>query len=66
MRKFKHYKGGEYEYICEATHSETGEIFVVYRPLYNESGVWIRPKEMFFENVEMEGQIVPRFKEILE
>ncbi|MDO5563278.1 MAG: DUF1653 domain-containing protein, partial [Synergistaceae bacterium] len=45
MRKFRHYKGGLYEYICEARHSETEEEFVVYRPLYNDSGIWVRPKK---------------------
>lgn len=64
MRKFRHYKGGLYEYICEARHSETEERYVVYRPLYNDSGVWIRPKEMFFEKVDVEGELVPRFSEV--
>lgn len=66
MRKFRHYKGGEYEYICEARHSETEEAYVVYRPLYRDSGVWIRPKEMFFEEIEENGVKVPRFTEIKE
>lgn len=66
MRKFRHYKGGEYEYICEARHSETEEAFVVYRPLYRDSGVWVRPKKMFFEQVEIDGRSVPRFEEIIE
>lgn len=64
MRKFRHYKGGLYEYICEARHSETEEYYVVYRPLYNDSGVWIRPKEMFFGKVDIEGEPVPRFSEV--
>ena len=64
MRLFRHYKGGLYEYICEARHSETEEEMVVYRPLYNDSGVWVRPKKMFFENVTVDGASVPRFAEV--
>lgn len=66
MRKFRHYKGGLYEYICEARHSETGELYVVYRPLYNDSGVWIRPKTMFMEEIEINGVKTQRFTEIEE
>ena len=66
MRKFRHYKGGLYEYICEARHSETEEEMVVYRPLYNDSGVWVRPKKMFFEDVTVNGERVPRFSEIID
>lgn len=66
MRKFRHFKGGLYEYICEARHSETEEEMVVYRPLYNDSGVWVRPKSMFFEEITIGGAKVPRFTEIFE
>ena len=66
MRTFRHYKGGLYEYICEARHSETEEELVVYRPLYNDSGVWVRPKKMFFEEVTVNGERVPRFSEIID
>ena len=66
MRTFRHYKGGLYEYICEARHSETEEEMVVYRPLYNDSGVWVRPKKMFFEDVTVNGERVPRFSEIID
>lgn len=66
MRKFRHFKGGEYEFIGIAHHSETEEEYVVYRPLYNDSGLWVRPKKMFFENVEVNGELVPRFAEITE
>ncbi len=66
MRTFRHYKGGLYEYICEARHSETEEELVVYRPLYNDSGVWVRPKKMFFEDVTVNGERVPRFSEIID
>ena len=66
MRTFRHYKGGLYEYICEARHSETEEELVVYRPLYNDSGVWVRPKKMFFEDVTVNGERVPRISEIID
>ena len=66
MRTFRHYKGGLYEYICEARHSETEEELVVYRPLYNDSGVWVRPKKMFFEDATVNGERVPRFSEIID
>lgn len=46
---FRHYKGGLHEFICMARHSETEEEMVVYRPLYNDSGVWVRPAGMFFD-----------------
>ena len=63
-RRFRHYKGGEYEYIGTVRHSETEEELVLYRPLYNESGLWVRPKSMFFENVTVDGKTMPRFAEI--
>ena len=65
-RRFRHYKGGEYEYLGTARHSETEEELVLYRPLYNDSGLWVRPKRMFFENVVVDGKSVPRFAEIKE
>ncbi|MCV2352164.1 DUF1653 domain-containing protein [Paucibacter sp. Y2R2-4] len=58
---YRHYKGGEYEVIGAARHSETLEPLVVYRPLYNATGLWVRPHAMFFESLEFEGQRVPRF-----
>jgi hypothetical protein len=58
---YRHYKGGEYEVVGVARHSETLEPMVIYRPLYNESGLWIRPYSMFFEQVEVAGALQPRF-----
>ncbi len=58
---YRHYKGGEYEVIGVARHSETLEPLVVYRPLYNETGWWIRPYSMFFGLVEVDGRNQPRF-----
>ncbi|ADR33064.1 protein of unknown function DUF1653 [Sulfuricurvum kujiense DSM 16994] len=46
---YRHYKGKYYEVIGVAKHSETEELLVVYRPLYGEQGLWVRPLEMFDE-----------------
>ena len=59
--RYRHYKGGEYEVLAVARHSETLEIVVVYRPLYNDSGWWVRPYEMFTGNVTIDGVEQPRF-----
>jgi hypothetical protein len=61
---YRHYKGGEYEVVGVARHSETLEAMVLYRPLYNDSGLWVRPYAMFVETVEVEGRIQPRFARI--
>jgi hypothetical protein len=61
---YRHYKGGEYEVIGVARHSETHEPLVVYRPLYNDTGYWVRPHAMFFEGVVIEGALRPRFEKI--
>jgi hypothetical protein len=59
--RYRHYKGQDYEVIGVARHSETEESLVVYRPLYGERGLWVRPLAMFIENVEHEGVRQPRF-----
>lgn len=64
--RYRHYKGGEYEVIGVARHSETLEALVVYRPLYNDSGLWVRPYTMFIETVVIDGQSRPRFARIEE
>ncbi len=58
--RYVHYKGGEYEVIGVARHSETLEPLVLYRPLYNASGLWVRPYAMFFGVVEIDGKSRPR------
>ena len=58
---YRHYKGNEYEVLYTAQHSETEEWVVVYRALYGAYGVWVRPLEMFVEEVDMDGVRVPRF-----
>ncbi len=62
--RYRHYKGGEYEVIGVARHSETLDVVVVYRPLYNASGLWVRPYEMFVGTVEIDGKIMPRFAKL--
>lgn len=62
--RYRHYKGGEYEVIGVARHSETQEPLVVYRPLYDDSGWWVRPHAMFFERVTIDGVARPRFERI--
>jgi hypothetical protein len=59
---YRHYKGNEYEVIGVAKHSETLEDYVVYRALYGEGGLWIRPLQMFEEQVAVDGKMVPRFE----
>ncbi|HMJ35145.1 MAG TPA: DUF1653 domain-containing protein [Baekduia sp.] len=59
--RYRHYKGHEYEVLFEARHSETGEELVVYRALYGDRGVWVRPKAMFLETVVVDGVEQPRF-----
>jgi hypothetical protein len=59
---YRHYKGNEYEVLMVAKHSETEEEMVVYRALYGEYGVWVRPLTMFMEKVEVNGEMVERFK----
>jgi hypothetical protein len=60
--RYRHYKGPEYEVLCEARHSETEEVLVVYRALYGERGTWVRPKAMFCETVTVAGEEQPRFR----
>ena len=59
--RYRHFKGKEYEVISIARHSETLEEMVVYRALYGESGLWVRPASMWNEIVERDGQTFPRF-----
>ena len=59
--KYRHFKGNEYEVLYIAKHSETQEEMVVYRALYGEGGVWVRPASMWNEEVEREGKTYKRF-----
>ncbi len=59
--KYRHFKGGEYVLLGIANHSETLEPMVVYKALYGEGGLWVRPAHMWMETVEKEGYHGPRF-----
>ncbi len=59
--KYRHFKGGLYEVIGLASHSETMEPMVVYRTLYGERGLWVRPAAMWQETVDRDGYHGPRF-----
>lgn len=61
---YEHYKGNKYELLEIATHSETLEQMAVYKALYGEGGVWVRPLSMWEELVEVDGRLVPRFRYI--
>lgn len=60
--RYRHFKGNEYEVIGTARHSETLEEYVVYKALYGDGGLWIRPVEMWNETVERDGKIFKRFE----
>lgn len=62
LGKYKHFKGGEYEVVGVAKHSETGEELVLYKALYGDKEMWVRPTAMFLEKVEVAGKQVPRFE----
>ena len=59
--RYRHFKGNEYEVVGTARHSETMEELVVYRALYGERGLWVRPAAMWSETVERDGYCGPRF-----
>lgn len=59
---YKHYKGNLYEVFLTAQHSETEEWMVVYKALYGDEGMWVRPYDMFVSQVEVDGQMVSRFE----
>ena len=62
-KKYRHFKGKEYLVLHIARHSETLEELVVYQALYGEKGIWVRPLDMFLEQVEVNGVLVNRFEE---
>lgn len=62
---YRHYKDKLYEVLGVALHSETREVLVLYKPLYESSAeIWVRPYDMFVENVTIDGKTVPRFQKI--
>ncbi len=62
--RYRHYKGGEYEVVGVVRHSESLEPMVLYRPLYNASGLWVRPYAMFLGQVDVNGDVQPRFRRL--
>lgn len=62
--RYRHFKGAEYEVLGIAKHSEDLEEYVVYRALYGDGQLWIRPLAMFCENIPISGRNVPRFQYI--
>ena len=62
--KYRHFKGNEYEVLYLAKHSETLEPMVVYRALYGERGIWVRPASMWSETVERDGKTYTRFTKV--
>ena len=62
--RYRHFKGNEYELLYVARHSETMEEMVVYRALYGEGGIWVRPASMWNEIIERDGKTFRRFTKI--
>lgn len=59
---YRHYKGADYEVLGVVRHSENEEELALYRPLYGERALWVRPLAMFTESVEVDGCVRPRFE----
>jgi hypothetical protein len=64
LGRYRHFKGGEYQVVGIARHSETEEPMVVYRALYGEGDLWVRPESMFLDTVERDGATFKRFEYI--
>ena len=62
--RYRHYKGGLYEVVDTVRHSESLEPMTLYRALYGEQGLWVRPAAMFLEEVVIDGVRQPRFARI--
>lgn len=61
---YQHYKGNRYEIVAVGKHTETEEVLVVYRALYGDGAIWIRPASMFLETIQLGSTEVPRFSKI--
>jgi len=61
---YEHYKGNRYEVIDTLRDSESEELMVLYRAMYGDEGLWVRPYTMFFQELEVDGKTFPRFKYI--
>ena len=62
LGKYRHYKGNEYEVLGIARHSETLELMVVYKALYGDGELWVRPASMWNETIEKDGKTFKRFE----
>ena len=62
--RYRHHKGGDYEVLGVVRHSESLEPMVLYRPLYNNTGLWVRPFSMFVEEIEVSGKRQRRFERV--
>jgi hypothetical protein len=62
--RYRHYKGKEYALLGVVRHSETLEPLVLYRPMYGEGALWVRPYPMFFDSVIIDGVLQPRFSRL--
>ena len=60
--RYRHYKGNEYAVIGVAKHSEDESELVVYKPLYGDQRLWVRPLSMFVETIQVNGKTMPRFE----
>ncbi len=63
--RYRHFKGNEYEVIGIARHSETTEPMVVYKALYGDGGIWVRPADMWNETIERDGKKYKRFERVM-
>lgn len=63
--RYRHFKGHEYQVLFTATHSETEEKMVVYKKLYDDFSIWVRPASMWNETVERDGKIFKRFESVM-
>lgn len=64
LGKYRHYKGKEYQVIGVGKHTETEEVMVIYKALYEPYEIWIRPFDMFFETVNVDGVAIQRFEKL--
>lgn len=62
--RYRHYRGGEYQVLDTVRHSETLEAMTLYRALYGQGGLWVRPAAMFAEQVCIDGRWLPRFERV--
>ena len=62
--RYRHFKGGLYDLLYIARHSETGELMAVYRSLSGDGGIWVRPAAMWGEHMERDGYSGPRFSRV--